>query len=58
MDDNGKGTLKENIKVVKQENKNRKIKGTPPLKAIISYRYPDPAHLIQRVEIHGRFDYY
>jgi len=52
MEDNGKGTLKENKKIVKS--------GKPKRGGTISPRgdyflidNPDPAHLIQRVEIHG-----
>jgi len=54
MDDNGKGTLKENIKVVKAGEQKPKGKGTPPPPGnYFLIDNPDPAHLIQRVEIHG-----
>jgi hypothetical protein len=54
MEDNGKGTLKENNKIVKPGDLISKV----PAKAQPKGNYflidnPDPAHLIQRVEIHG-----
>ncbi len=54
MEDNGKGTLKENKKIVKPGEQ----KPTPPSTQQPTGDYflidnPDPAHLIQRVEIHG-----
>ena len=54
MEDNGKGTLKENKKVVKPGDS--KSKGLERSKLKGDYFLidnPDPAHLIQRVEIHG-----
>lgn len=54
MEDNGKGTLKENVKVVKPGDQKPKSPGVPPLKGdYFLIDNPDPAHLIQRVEIHG-----
>lgn len=52
MEDNGKGTLKENIKVVKA-GEPKKGRPTPPKGDYFLIDNPDPAHLIQRVEIHG-----
>lgn len=54
MADNGKGTLKDNNKVVKPGDQKPKPPG--PLQPKGDYFLidnPDPAHLIQRVEIHG-----
>lgn len=54
MEDNGKGTLKENRKVVKPGDQKPKVPGTPQPKGdYFLIDNPDPAHLIQRVEIHG-----
>jgi superfamily II DNA or RNA helicase len=54
MEDNGKGTLKENKKVVKTGDQKPKVPGTPQPKGdYFLIDNPDPAHLIQRVEIHG-----
>ncbi|GAA4465505.1 hypothetical protein GCM10023189_46220 [Nibrella saemangeumensis] len=56
MDDNGFGTLKENTKIVKPQGESgRKASGrTTPLEGdYYLIDNPDPAHLIQRVEIHG-----
>ncbi|MBK6332041.1 MAG: DEAD/DEAH box helicase family protein [Bacteroidetes bacterium] len=54
MEDNGKGTLKENKKVVKPGDQKPKVPGTPKPKGdYFLIDNPDPAHLIQRVEIHG-----
>lgn len=54
MEDNGKGTLKENVKVVKPGDQKPKSPGVPSLKGdYFLIDNPDPAHLIQRVEIHG-----
>lgn len=54
MEDNGKGTLKENKKIVKPGDQKPKVPGTPqPKGEYFLIDNPDPAHLIQRVEIHG-----
>jgi len=54
MEDNGKGTLKENKKIVKPGDQKPKVPGTPQPKGdYFLIDNPDPAHLIQRVEIHG-----
>lgn len=54
MEDNGKGTLKENKKVVKPTSQKPKSSGsTSPKGDYFLIDNPDPAHLIQRVEIHG-----
>jgi type I restriction enzyme, R subunit len=54
MEDNGKGTLKENNKVVTSGDLKPKPQGKPqPTGAYFLIDNPDPAHLIQRVEIHG-----
>ena len=54
MEDNGYGTLKENKKVVKpSENKHISSATTAPKGEYFLIDNPDPAHLIQRVEIHG-----
>ena len=54
MEDNGKGTLKENNKVVKPGDQKPKLPGIPKLKGdYFLIDNPDPAHLIQRIEIHG-----
>jgi len=56
MEDNGKGTLKENKKVVKPGTGVPKPKtggGISPKGEYFLIDNPDPAHLIQRVEIHG-----
>jgi type I restriction enzyme, R subunit len=54
MEDNGKGTLKENKKVVKPGDQKQKVPGIPQPKGdYFLIDNPDPAHLIQRVEIHG-----
>lgn len=54
MEDNGKGTLKENKKIVKPGDPKPKVAGTPqPRGEYFLIDNPDPANLIQRVEIHG-----
>lgn len=54
MEDNGKGTLKENKKVVKSGAQKFKVGGGTKLKGdYYLIDNPDPANLIQRVEIHG-----
>jgi hypothetical protein len=53
MMDNGKGTLKENVQIVKPGNPKPKQPGTTPKGEYFLIDNPDPAHLIQRVEIHG-----
>ncbi|MFZ4548734.1 MAG: DEAD/DEAH box helicase family protein [Bacteroidales bacterium] len=56
MEDNGKGTLKENKKVVKPGEKKPQIGGVVnPKGEYFLIDNPDPAHMIQRVEIHGDF---
>lgn len=54
MEDNGKGTLKENKKIVKPGGQIVKAAGVPQPKGYyFLIDNPDPANLIQRVEIHG-----
>jgi superfamily II DNA or RNA helicase len=54
MEDNGKGTQKENKKVVNHGDLKPKEPGTPQPKGdYFLIDNPDPAHLIQRIEIHG-----
>jgi len=54
MEDNGKGTLKENKKVVKPGDQKKQTGGTTnPKGDYFLIDNPDPAHMIQRVEIHG-----
>jgi type I site-specific restriction endonuclease len=54
MEDNGKGTLKENKKIVKPGDQKPKTPGiTQPKGEYFLIDNPDPAHLIQRIEIHG-----
>lgn len=54
MEDNGKGTLKENKKVVKPGEQKLKTGGVVnPKGEYFLIDNPDPAHMIQRVEIHG-----
>ena len=54
MEDNGKGTLKENKKVVKPGGNNFNAgKTVSPKGEYFLIDNPDPANLIQRVEIHG-----
>jgi len=54
MEDNGKGTLKENKKVVKPGEQKPKTGGfVNPKGDYFLIDNPDPAHMIQRVEIHG-----
>jgi hypothetical protein len=54
MEDNGKGTSKENKKIVKPDNKKPKQKGAAKPKGdYFLIDNPDPANLIQRVAIHG-----
>jgi type I site-specific restriction endonuclease len=54
MEDNGKGTLKENKKVVKPSDQKPKTCGVVnPKGEYFLIDNPDPAHMIQRVEIHG-----
>jgi len=54
MEDNGKGTLKENKKIVQAGQQKTTTSGpTPPKGNYFLIDNPDPANLIQRVEIHG-----
>ena len=54
MEDNGKGTLKENKKVVKPGSYKPQIVGTPqPKGEYFLIDNPDPSNMIQRIEIHG-----
>ncbi len=54
MEDNGRGTLKENKKVVKADDLKTKISTTTqPAGDYFLIDNTDPAHLIQRVDIHG-----
>lgn len=54
MEDNGKGTLKENNKVVKSGGQKTTTGGTTsPKGEYFLIDNPDPANLIQRIEIHG-----
>ena len=54
MNDNGKGTKKENKNIVKPGEPKPKTSGTPqPKGEYFLIDNPDPANLIQRVEIHG-----
>ncbi len=54
MEDNGKGTLKENAAIVTSgESKPKALGGTNPKGEYFLIDNPDPASLIQRVEIHG-----
>lgn len=54
MEDNGKGTLKENKKVVKPGSQKPKTPGiVNPKGEYFLIDNPDPAYMIQRVEIHG-----
>ena len=54
MEDNGKGTLKENKKVVKPgERKLHTSEVVNPIGDYFLIDNPDPANMIQRVEIHG-----
>jgi len=54
MEDNGKGTLKENKKVVKPGEKKPQTGGVVnPKGEYFLIDNPDPANMIQRVEIHG-----
>ena len=54
MEDNGKGTLKENKKIVKPGEQKPKTGGTKPQKGnYFLIDNADPAELIERVEIHG-----
>ena len=54
MEDNGRGTLKENTKVLKPDGGKKSSSTTPnPPADYYLIDNPDPAHLIQRVEIHG-----
>lgn len=54
MEDNGKGTLKENKKVIKPGDSRKKAGGTTnPKGEYFLIDNPDPANMIQRVEIHG-----
>lgn len=52
MEDNGYGTLKENVKKVTYTKK-REVINPPPKGEYFLIDNPDPANLIQRVEIHG-----
>jgi type I restriction enzyme R subunit len=54
MEDNGKGTSKENKKIVSAElSRPKLVGGVSPKGEYFLIDNPDPAHLIQRVEIHG-----
>ena len=54
MEDNGKGTLKENKKIVKPGEKKPQTSGAAnPKGEYFLIDNPDPANMIQRVEIHG-----
>ncbi len=54
MEDNGKGTLKENKKIVKPGGSKKQTGGTSnPKGDYFLIDNPDPANMIQRVEIHG-----
>jgi len=54
MEDNGKGTLKENKKVVKPGDYKPQTIGTlQPKGEYFLIDNPDPANMIQRIEIHG-----
>lgn len=53
MEDNGKGTLKENKKIVKLEGAKPTSSTLQPVGEYFLIDNPDPANLIQRVEIHG-----
>lgn len=54
MEDNGKGTLKENKKVVKPGERKAQTGGVVnPKGEYFLIDNPDPAHMIQRVEIHA-----
>jgi len=54
MEDNGKGTLKENKKIIKPGDSKKKTGGTNiPKGDYFLIDNPDPAHMIQRVKIHG-----
>lgn len=54
MEDNGKGTLKKNEKVIKTgEQKLKTVAPNSPKGEYFLIDNPDPAHMIQRVEIHG-----
>lgn len=54
MEDNGKGTAKENQKIVKSgDQKPKQSFGVTPKGGYFIIDNPDPANLIQRVEIHG-----
>ncbi len=52
MEDNGKGTLRKNTKVIKP-GKNKSGSSGSPKGDYFLIDNPDPAHLIQRIEIHG-----
>jgi type I site-specific restriction endonuclease len=54
MEDNGKGTLKENKKIVRPDGKKPKTGGVAsPKGEYFLIDNPDPANMIQRVELHG-----
>ncbi len=53
MEDNGKGTLKPNNKIVKSGRVLRSVGIPQPKGDYFLIDNPDPANLIQRVEIHG-----
>lgn len=54
MEDNGKGTLKENKKIVRPGGKKSKTGGVAsPRGEYFLIDNPDPANMIQRVELHG-----
>ena len=53
MEDNGKGTAKENKKVVKLGKQKKSSGPKNPKGEYFLIDNPDPANLIQRVEIHG-----
>lgn len=54
MEDNGKGTLKENKKIVRPGGKKSKTGGVAsPKGEYFLIDNPDPANMIQRIELHG-----
>lgn len=54
MDDNGRGTLKENSKVIRPADPKKTGRTTTaPVGEYFLIDNPDPAHLIERVDIHG-----
>ena len=54
MEDNGYGTIKENERLISKEGKKKQQGSTKnPKGGYFILDNPDPAHLLQRVEIHG-----